>query len=372
MERLDLLARIGASGADGGITSPGLSAAEDEAHALVAGWCEDAGRRRERPRRQPLYARPSGPNTAARSGPAPTSTRCSGGRFDGALGSSPRSRRWQRWPATGPGHPLPSSPSAKRRGGGSATDASAAAVPAGTSSARTASSGQPGTRRRLSVAEALSAHSSPMPLPEGVLRCTEGAGPMLNTAEGAGSGDVARRDGQLHGDPCRSSIHGHAGTGMPMSERSDAFAACAELALRMRERAVEIPGAVATIGDVTSPAGAASKSHPASSSTTVDVRAPTGDRLDAAGSKDDHRGRGDQPLQPSMRILGGCSAPVELSRQFIRPRRAGRGPHPRQLGAPLRSRNGGASRHSMSSPRRGRHAPRRRSPVLAEALRHLL
>ena len=71
---------------------------------------------------------------------------------------------------------------------------------------------------------------------------------------------------------------GHAGT-VPMRERSDAFAACAELATRLRERALEIPGAVATIGDVTV-AGAAANVIPGLVHATVDVRAPTAESLD--------------------------------------------------------------------------------------------
>ena len=86
MERLDLLARIGAAGDGGGITRPGLSAAEDEAHALLAGWCEEAGLAVSRDAVGNLYARPRRRGRrrdlvrfAPRHGP-------SGGRFDGALG----------------------------------------------------------------------------------------------------------------------------------------------------------------------------------------------------------------------------------------------------------------------------------------------
>ena len=87
MERLDLLARIGAVSADGGITRPGLSTAEDEAHALVAGWCEEAGMAVSRDRAGNLYARPSGFEAAAEiwSG-SHLDTVPSGGRFDGTLG----------------------------------------------------------------------------------------------------------------------------------------------------------------------------------------------------------------------------------------------------------------------------------------------
>src|SRR6478736_5714956 len=87
MERLDLLARVGAVGDGGGITRPGLSAAEDAAHTLVAGWCEEAGMAVSRDAAGNLYARPGGAVAGAEiwSG-SHLDTVPSGGRFDGALG----------------------------------------------------------------------------------------------------------------------------------------------------------------------------------------------------------------------------------------------------------------------------------------------
>ena len=56
MERLDLLARVGCDGQNGGITRPGLSVLEDEAHALVAAWCEEDGMTVSRDSAGNLYA----------------------------------------------------------------------------------------------------------------------------------------------------------------------------------------------------------------------------------------------------------------------------------------------------------------------------
>ena len=64
-----------------------------------------------------------------------------------------------------------------------------------------------------------------------------------------------------------------------MGERSDAFAACAELTLRLRDRALEIPGSVATIGDVAIP-NPASNVIPGVARVSVDVRAPSAEALD--------------------------------------------------------------------------------------------
>jgi acetylornithine deacetylase/succinyl-diaminopimelate desuccinylase-like protein len=71
---------------------------------------------------------------------------------------------------------------------------------------------------------------------------------------------------------------GHAGT-VPMLDRCDAFTACAELAVRLRERALEIPGSVVTIGNVTI-AQPAANVIPGVVRATVDVRAPSVEALD--------------------------------------------------------------------------------------------
>lgn len=65
---------------------------------------------------------------------------------------------------------------------------------------------------------------------------------------------------------------GHAGT-VPMRLRSDAFAACAELAVAIRRIAQDSEGVVATIGRVTVPDGAVNV-IPARTCFSLDVRAP--------------------------------------------------------------------------------------------------
>ena len=72
---------------------------------------------------------------------------------------------------------------------------------------------------------------------------------------------------------------GHAGT-LPMEGRRDAFVAAAEFALALREEALRLPEAVATVGDLRI-ADAAANVVPGRVDLTVDVRAPETDTLTA-------------------------------------------------------------------------------------------
>ena len=251
MERLDLLARIGAVGADGGITRPGLSTAEDEAHALVAGWCEEAGMAVSRDRSGNLYARPSGSEAAAEiwSG-SHLDTVPSGGRFDGALGVVAAIEAVAEVAADRPGSPLAvvvfRDEEGWRFGDGCFGSRCLAGQVGAEDLARRDSAG-------VSVAEALAALGLAGPpveaaLPAAYVEAHIEQGPILASA-GAAVGDVAGIVGIAGFDLTFHGASGHAGT-VPMADRNDAFSACAELALRLRERALEIPGSVATIGDV--------------------------------------------------------------------------------------------------------------------------
>ena len=281
MERLDLLARIGAVGADGGITRPGLSTAEDEAHALVAGWCEEAGMAVSRDRAGNLHARPSGSEAAAEiwSG-SHLDTVPSGGRFDGALGVVAAIEAVAKVAADSPGAPLAvvvfRDEEGWRFGDGCFGSRCLAGQVGAEGLARRDSAG-------VSVAEALAALGLAGPpvevaLPAAYVEAHIEQGPILASA-GAALGDVAGIVGIAGFDLTFHGASGHAGT-VPMADRSDAFSACAELALRLRERALEIPGSVATIGDV-SVAGPAANVIPGAVRATVDVRAPSREALDA-------------------------------------------------------------------------------------------
>ncbi|HET7172574.1 MAG TPA: hydantoinase/carbamoylase family amidase [Gaiellales bacterium] len=281
MERLDLLARVGADGPDGGVTRPGLSAVEDEAHAVVAAWCEEEGLAVSRDAVGNLYARPSGsPVTGEIWAGSHLDTVPSGGRFDGALGVVVALEAVAAVAAEAPGAPLAvvafRDEEGWRFGDGCFGSRSVAGRidPAGLARADAA-----GT----TVEEALAALGLPGPpvevaLPAAYVEPHIEQGPALDAA-GCALGDVEAIVGMAGFTVTFRGAAGHAGT-VPMADRRDAFAACAELAVRLRERALDVPGAVMTIGDVTIPRPA-SNVIPGLVRATVDVRAPSADALDA-------------------------------------------------------------------------------------------
>ena len=280
MERLDLLASVGADGPDGGVTRPGLSAAEDEAHALVAAWCEDEGLAVSRDAAGNLYARPAGAPAAGEvwSG-SHLDTVPSGGRFDGALGVVVALEAVAAIAAETPDAPVAvvvfRDEEGWRFGDGCFGSRCVAGEIESDGLARTDAAG-------VTVAEALAALGLPGPpvdvaLPAAYVEAHIEQGPVLDTA-GYALGDVAAIAGMAGFTVTFRGASGHAGT-VPMVDRSDAFAACADLAVRLRERAVEVPGAVATIGDVRISQPAANV-IPGLVRATVDVRAPSADGLD--------------------------------------------------------------------------------------------
>ena len=280
MERLDLLARVGAVGDDGGITRPGLSALEDDAHALLAGWCEEAGLTVSRDSVGNLYARPPGSAAAAEiwSG-SHLDTVPSGGRFDGPLGVVAALEAVTEVAAARPDAPLAvvvfrDEEGWRFRNGCFGSRSVAGDIGPDDLAQRDAAG--------VTVAEALAALGLPGPpvdvaLPTAYVETHIEQGPRLEAA-GAPLGDVAAIVGMGGFSVTFSGSSGHAGT-VPMSDRSDAFAACAELALRLRERALEIPGSVVTIGDVAIP-NPASNVIPGVVRASVDVRAPSVEALD--------------------------------------------------------------------------------------------
>jgi allantoate deiminase len=280
MERLDLLARIGADGPDGGVTRPGLSAVEDEAHALVASWCEEEGMTVSRDAAGNLYARPSGaPAIGEIWSGSHLDTVPSGGRFDGALGVVAALEAVAAVAAQVPGAPLAvvvfRDEEGWRFGHGCFGSRSVAGQVGPAGLARTDAHG-------VTVRQALSALGLPGPpvdvaLPAAYLEVHIEQGPAL-AAAGQALGDVTGIAGMAGFTITFRGASGHAGT-VPMAERADAFAACADLAVRLRERALEHPGAVVTIGDVAI-ARPAANVIPGLVRVTVDVRAPSADVLD--------------------------------------------------------------------------------------------
>jgi allantoate deiminase len=113
-------------------------------------------------------------------------------------------------------------------------------------------------------------------LPSAFLELHVEQGPVLERA-GAPLGVVTGIVGYARGELVFEGRAGHAGT-TPMDAREDALVAAAEAVLRVRDAAVAIEGAVATVGEleVEPAAGNAIPSHVQLS---VDARAPDAERL---------------------------------------------------------------------------------------------
>ena len=116
------------------------------------------------------------------------------------------------------------------------------------------------------------------PLPELYLEAHIEQGPVLERAS-MPLGVVTGIVGIARGDVVVEGAGGHAGT-TPMDGRRDALCAAAELVLRVRDAAVAIPQAVATVGRLEVVPGVANV-IPERAVVSVDARAPDRERLDA-------------------------------------------------------------------------------------------
>lgn len=257
LERLDELYAIGGGP---GANRPYGSPAEDEAHRLAASWCSDAGLEVEVDRHGNLF----GHARAAASGEKVSDTvsdTCwvgshldtvpQGGRFDGALGV------------------VAAIEAVERVGAG------AVAV------FRGEEVGCIGSRALVTAGG---------PLPNAFLELHVEQGPVLAERD-APLGVVTGIVGYARGELVLEGRAGHAGT-TPMVGREDALVAAAAEILRVRDAALAIDGAVATIGRLdVSPGG--SNVIPSRVRLCLDVRAPDVERLDkliaAIGFEPDYR-----------------------------------------------------------------------------------
>jgi allantoate deiminase len=114
-------------------------------------------------------------------------------------------------------------------------------------------------------------------LPGGFLELHVEQGPILARRD-APLGLVTGIVGMVRGERVFEGEAGHAGT-VPMDGRQDALAAAAEYVLRVREKAAQVDGAVATVGELEVEPGAANV-IPARVRLSVDVRAPDVERLE--------------------------------------------------------------------------------------------
>lgn len=232
-ERLDELYAIGGGP---GANRPHLSAAEDEAHELAAGWLREAGLAVEVDSCGNLFGR-----SARRADVwlgSHLDTVPQGGRFDGALGVVAALEAVER-------------------------------VGAGTVVAfRGEEVGCVGSRALCAAGDAR---------PSAFLELHVEQGPVLAEA-GAPLGVVTAIAGYARGELVFEGSAGHAGT-TPMAGREDALVAAATAVVRICAVADQIDGAVATVGQIQVEPGG-SNVIPSRARISVDARAPDAERLD--------------------------------------------------------------------------------------------
>ena len=156
-------------------------------------------------------------------------------------------------------------------------------------------------------------------LPTAFLELHIEQGPVLERAHAA-LGVVTSIVGYARGELVFEGRAGHAGT-TPMDARDDALVAAAETVLRIRDAALAIEGAVATVGRLTVEPGG-SNVIPERVRVSVDARAPDARRLDeliaAVGFEPEHRtlpaAMGDEPRQVLVDEIESRGLPmIELS-----------------------------------------------------------
>ncbi|MBA2332519.1 MAG: Zn-dependent hydrolase [Actinobacteria bacterium] len=246
-ERLDELYAIGSgsTGAAPGANRPFGSEGEERAHELVAGWLVDAGLEIERDAAGNLLGRLQGSSpelpelwTGSHLDSVPA-----GGRLDGPLGV------------------LAGLEAVERIGSGQRTLAVVAF--------RGEEVGCIGSRARVAEIGAL---------PGAFVELHIEQGPRLDGL-GAPLAVVPAIVGYVRSTVTVTGRAGHAGT-TPMAGREDALVAAAQRLLAIREAALAIPDAVATVGQLEVEPGGINV-IPAAVTFSVDARAPDAERLDA-------------------------------------------------------------------------------------------
>lgn len=232
-QRLEQLYAIGGGP---GANRPHPSAAEDDAHALAAGWMREAGLEVEVDRHGNLLGRAAGRSDIWVGSHLDTVPQ--GGRFDGALG-----------------------------------------VVAGLEAVQSTGCGSVVAFRGEEVgcvgSRALVARSGT--LPTAFLELHVEQGPVLERAQ-APLGIVTGIVGYARGELVFHGQAGHAGT-TPMDARDDALVDAAEEILRVRDAARAIAGAVATVGQIEVEPGGVNV-VPGRVRLSLDARAPDSLRLD--------------------------------------------------------------------------------------------
>jgi allantoate deiminase len=270
LERLEQLYELdGGEGAN----RPGLSAAEQAAHDLVAAWMREAGLEVETDSAGNLVGRRPGrrPELPEVWTGSHLDTVPSGGRFDGALGVVAGLEAVEQAAPTE--RTLAVVAFRDEEGRFTGCFGSHALCGRFDREARDAAG--------VSVRDALASLGLPEPrpgrLPDVFVEAHIEQGPVLERA-GSPLGVVTAIAAMTQGSVELRGRAGHAGT-TPMDARDDAICAAAELVLRARDAARSIPGAVATIGRLEVEPGAANV-IPERVRLSVDARAPDRARLE--------------------------------------------------------------------------------------------
>jgi acetylornithine deacetylase/succinyl-diaminopimelate desuccinylase-like protein len=250
-ERLDELYAIGGGP---GANRPHPSGAEDEAHGLASSWLLEDGLEVEVDRHGNLLGK-SGRRADVWVGSHLDSVP-QGGRFDGALGV------------------VAAIEAVARVGAGSVVVFRGEEV------------GCIGSRALVASGD---------PLPAAFLELHVEQGPVLAAAD-APLGVVTGIVGYARGELVFEGRAGHAGT-TPMEGRHDALVAAASRILEIRDAAIDIPGAVATVGQLELEPGGVNV-IPSRVTISLDLRAPDAERLDALlGAVGYDRGPRTEPVQ---------------------------------------------------------------------------
>jgi len=275
-ERLDELYAIGGGP---GANRPHGSPAEDEAHALASAWLADAGLEVEVDRHGNLFGHARGTRSVEKVSDTVSDTVWvgshldsvpRGGRFDGALGV------------------VAAIEAVERVRIGSVVVFRGEEV------------GCVGSRAFVASGD---------PRPRSFLELHVEQGPILAERD-APLGVVTGIVGYARGELILDGQAGHAGT-TPMAGRNDALVAAAGEILRVRDAALGIEGAVATVGKLDLEPGGANV-IPSWVRLSLDVRAPDAERLDALveeiGFEPDYRV---EPAQFGRSARAALSAAVE-------------------------------------------------------------
>jgi hydantoinase/carbamoylase family amidase len=280
IERLDRLADLGRVPGEQGTTRPGLGEAEQRACELVASWMEEEGLTVSWDGAGNLFGRLPGADQARAEiwTGSHLDTVPNGGLFDGALGVLVSLEAVAALGARGLGPTLAAVAFRYEEGwrfGGGCFGSRAVCGDLPPDELETADADGVSVREALG----LLGLEGPRPaesLPDSFVEVHIEQGPVLETRD-MPHAVVTAIAGIAGFTVTFEGASGHAGT-VPLANRRDAFLAAADFGLDLRQAAVEVPDAVATIGDVRIPGGARNV-VPRLTIVSVDVRAPEREEL---------------------------------------------------------------------------------------------